>query len=60
MRSVFIEWHASYGTVVRWDTRGRRSRRIRRMVRAARCGELALAWQLLVGRAFAARFPLFR
>jgi hypothetical protein len=45
---TWIEWNENHQTIVSNNTRGRRSRRVRRMLRAARRGDLPLAWRLFV------------
>lgn len=51
--SRLIQWNEAHLTVVRHDTKARRSKRIRRMLRAANRGDLKTAWRLMVGRRIA-------
>lgn len=53
MRYYVIRWHEGHHTFVRTDTRGRRSKRLRRMVRAARRGDLERAWALMMRDVYA-------
>lgn len=48
MKTTLITWHEGHSTIVRVDTHGRRSRWTRRLVRAARRGDLELAWKILI------------
>lgn len=52
MKVSVITWNEDHDTIVLWDARARRSRRLRWAVRAARRGDLEAAWRLMAGLPF--------